>query len=123
MKTAQRVRSVERSLLFGLEAGTSGKAIHNGAAKAEIVAEGVPCHYRKEPWCASAFHLTMNGVEPMPNKRFKLNVTVNTPDRELDYIPANTDSLDTVVGYIIERHPDCTSMVIRLVVNKMEDLA
>ena len=50
-------------------------------------------------------------------KRFYLNVTVNTPTEEYD-LNIETDSIDEVVGPMLECSPDCTSMVIALLVNR-----
>ena len=57
----------------------------------------------------------------MPNRKkyHAITVTVNTPQGEYDHGHGmETDSLDPVVDYLLKRYPNCTSMVICVVINK-----
>jgi len=59
----------------------------------------------------------------MPNTRkyHAITVTVNTPQGEYDHGHGmEADSLDPVVDYLLKRYPNCTSMVICVVMPSRE---
>ena len=47
--------------------------------------------------------------------RYHIHLIVNTPEHEYEYTIADETSLDAAVERILETHPNCTSMVMTIV--------